>query len=153
MISAQLTKYLPQWLKEAEELLQQPNHGIPSLTEIKNRGRRGQDKKNIAIQLEAHIEKAATLTREKLTVDAVKLEADNTTPSNDNLLRMGEERLQCREHICNITTKKYWVELEMNGKRPNFRVLWLSAVKTFPHLLPFHRGGVQIPTPHNNLSI
>jgi len=150
MVSAQLTKYLPQWLKEAEELLQQPNHGIPSVTEIKNNGRRSQDKKNIAIQLEAHIEKAATLTREKLTFDAVKLEADNTTPSNDNLLRMGEERLQCREHICNITTKKYWVELEMNGKRPNFRVLWLSAVKSFPHLLPFHRGGVQIPTPHRD---
>ncbi|KAL7498156.1 hypothetical protein ACHAWT_009680, partial [Skeletonema menzelii] len=148
MISAQLTEYLPKWLKEANELLQQPNHGIPSLTETRNKGRRDQDKKNIATQLEAHDEKVGTLTREKLTVDAMKEEADRTTPSNDKLLRMGEERLQCREHICNITTKKYWVELEIGGRRPHFHVLWFTAVKTFPHLLPFHRGGFQIPRPY-----
>lgn len=143
MISEQLTEYLPRWSKEANELLRQLNHGIPSLTEIKKRGRRDQDKKNIAIQLEAHNEKAATLTREKLTIDAVKEEAAKTSPSNDNLLRMGEERLQSREHICTITTKKYWNELEIDGRRPNYRVLWISAVKTFPLLLPFHRGTIQ----------
>lgn len=143
MISEQLTEYLPRWSKEANELLRKPNHGIPSLTDIKKRGRRVQDKKNIATQLEAHDEKAATMTREKLTIDAIKEEAAKTTPSNDNLLRMGEERLQSREHICTITTKKYWNDLEIDGRRPNYRILWISAVKTFPHLLPFHRGSIK----------
>ncbi len=141
MISTQLTDYLPQWLKQAKELLQQRNHGIPTVTQIEDMGRRKQDKEKISNQVDAHNEKAASLRRQKLTIADIKQEADKTVPSNDKILRMGVDRLQRRERINEVSVQKFWKELKVDGKAPAAKDLWMSAIKTFPHLLPFHRHG------------
>ncbi len=52
------------------------------------------------------------------------------------------DRLQCRERIRKVTVQKFWKELNVGGKVPDFKVLWMSTIKSFPHLLRFHRGGV-----------
>ena len=139
MVSDQLTEYLPKWLKQAKELLQQPNHRVPTLSDIKAMGRREQDKNNVAIQMRAHNEKAASLRRQKLSVDAIKQRAIDIIPSNDNILRMGQERLQSRERIRELIVQRFWKELEDGGKVLGFKALWMSAVKSFPRILRFNR--------------
>jgi hypothetical protein len=39
-----------------------PNHGIPSITEVRNGGRRVQDKNNLRMQMEAEEERISRLT-------------------------------------------------------------------------------------------
>lgn len=150
MISKQLTNYLPKWEARVRELLDQPNHGIPSVTEIERRGRRVQDKKNIAAQMADHDAKSASLTREILTINNVKKEANNSAPSNDKLLKMGEARLKSRERIIQITRKKFWeTELEVDGERPTFHVVWKLSIKSFPYL---RRWMIHVEQPKNNKS-
>ena len=45
-------------------LLSEPGHGVPSVLEISNTGRRDQDKKNLKAQLEAERARTVNLTRE-----------------------------------------------------------------------------------------
>lgn len=88
-----------------------------------------------------HAEMAASLTREKLTVEQIKQEADDVKPSNDNLLQMGEERFQLRLRVSEMTRMKFWEkELEVNGSKPSVDVLWTIALQCLPYLTHVQDG-------------
>ncbi len=53
------------WAAEAEALLAEPNNGIPTITEIKLRGRRVQDTRKLSIQMEEERKRAS---RQKIYV-------------------------------------------------------------------------------------
>jgi hypothetical protein len=109
------------------------------LTQIDILGRKVQDKKNIQTEMDSLAKMAANLTREKITVAMVKEKADKTIPSNDRIMRLGDERLELRQRLCNISRKKYWThEFLLDGERQNFKAIWLSAVRSFPRLRDFH---------------
>ena len=99
MLSEQLLEGASKWKGGSESILSQPNNGgIPTIKQIQLSGRRVQDKKNIQAQLDAVADKVSKMTREKITLESVKEEAAKTVPTNDSLLRLGDERLEMYEH-------------------------------------------------------
>lgn len=117
------------------DLLATPGHGIPSIRLINALGRRHQDKKNLAAQMEAENKMAAGNSREQLTVDMVRLDAGNTALSNDRVMRLGEERLAQRIRITEMSTQKFWKELFIPEgiDKPGQYIMW-TACKHFTHL-------------------
>ena len=115
-----------------------PNNGIPSLTEICNDGRRVQDRKQLEFQMNAEKAKRANLTRTPLTLDMVRAEASETQLSNDRVMRLGEEKLELRVKIAEITVNTFWTRGLVipqglsNQKTAQF--IMRAAWKSFPKM-------------------
>ena len=135
MMGVQLVDAVEQFDRNMRDLLATPGHGIPSIRLINALGRRHQDKKNLAAQMEAENKMAAGNSREQLTVDMVRLDAGNTALSNDRVMRLGEERLAQRIRIKEMSTQKFWKELFIPEgiDKPGQYIMW-TACKHFTHL-------------------
>ena len=132
MLSEQLLEGASKWKGGSESILSQPNNGgIPTISQIKLSGRRVQDKKNIQAQLDAVAEKVSKMTREKITLESVKEEAAKSVPTNDSLLRLGDERLEIRTRIDEMSRVQYWKNL---GKHLPINKLLYTALYAFPRL-------------------
>ena len=110
-MGVQLVDAAEEFQVKAREILDQPGHGIPSISLISDLGRRHQDKQNLAAQLDAEKKKAEGNTREVLTINAIQLSATTTALSNDRVMRLGSERLAVRKTIDETSTQKFWKEL------------------------------------------
>lgn len=108
MIGHQLDEKLTSWLVEAKALLAEPDNGIPSITDIMVKGRRVQDKNNLKKQMDAEKKKASRLRRTKLTANDLRNEAQSLELTNDNMLKMGKERLEARARMTQLATVKFW---------------------------------------------
>lgn len=127
-MGVQLVDAAEEFQVKAREILDQPGHGIPSISLISDLGRRHQDKQNLAAQLDAEKKKAEGNTREELTIDAIQLSATTTALSNDRVMRLGSERLAVRKAIDEMSTQKFWKELPI----PAGETLISTASKCFP---------------------
>ena len=128
LMGVQLVDAAEEFQVKAREILDQPGHGIPSISLISDLGRRHQDKQNLAAQLDAEKKKAEGNTREELTIDAIQLSATTTALSNDRVMRLGSERLAVRKAIDEMSTQKFWKELSI----PAGETLISTASKCFP---------------------
>jgi hypothetical protein len=111
MMGFQLVDAVEDFGRKVRELLAKPGHGIPSVTLINKLDRRNQDKKNLAAQMEAKKKKALGNSQEQLTVEMVRLDATSTDLSNNQVMRLGKERLAWRIRITEMSTQKFWKEL------------------------------------------
>jgi hypothetical protein len=128
LMGVQLVNAAEDFQAEASKILDQPGHGIPSLTLISDLGRRHQDKQNLAAQLDAEKKKAEGNTREELSINAIQLIATTTALSNDRVMRLGSERLAVRKAIEEMSTQKFWKEIPI----PAGETLISTASKCFP---------------------
>ncbi len=71
MMGVQLVDAGEEFDQKGRELLAEPGHGVPSVRLVNKLGRRHEDKRNLAAQMEAEKKKAAGNLREQLTVDMV----------------------------------------------------------------------------------
>ncbi len=83
----------------------EPGHGIPLVAQINKNGRRQQDKANLRTQMAAESAKVASLTQEKITVGMVTKLACTTSLSNDRVLRLGDDQLQLRIKIAEMSNQ------------------------------------------------
>ena len=137
-MSDQLVKTVDEWAQKAQCLLAKPGHGIPSVSDISKSGRRVQDNNNLIAQLDTDRVKTVNLTRTVVTVDMVAEEAKRTALSNDRVMRLGEERLQIRIKITEMSTQRFWKELHVPADSPPYRFIMNTAWKSFPR---FHQIG------------
>eukprot|EP00581_Thalassiosira_minuscula_P006125 CAMPEP_0183740210 /NCGR_PEP_ID=MMETSP0737-20130205/59007_1 /TAXON_ID=385413 /ORGANISM="Thalassiosira miniscula, Strain CCMP1093" /LENGTH=162 /DNA_ID=CAMNT_0025975211 /DNA_START=1146 /DNA_END=1630 /DNA_ORIENTATION=+ len=134
MISAQLIEGVKEWESIARALLSEPNHGIPTIWEVNKSGRRKQDKENFEAQLEAESVRTANLRRAVITVQMIETEAKGAELSNDQVLRLGEERLALWVKLTEMSIKKYWEKLNVvEGQSPGKVVMW-QAWKSFSRM-------------------
>jgi len=111
MISKQLLIRAEKFDQDARLLLANPGHGIPSLSDILYNGRRIQDATNLKEQVNSEKAGAANLSRDVLTFEMIRTEACGTQLSNDRVMKLGEERLQLRLKIAEISTKRVWINV------------------------------------------
>jgi hypothetical protein len=135
MMGVQLVDAVEEFDRKVRELLAEPGHGVPSVRLVNELGRRHQDKRNLAAQMEAEKKKAAGNSREQLTVDMVRLDAVSIDLSNDRVMRLGEERLARRIRITEMSTQKFWKELVIPERieKPGHYIMW-TACKCFTRL-------------------
>ena len=95
-------------MPEARALLAEPNHCIPTITEIKKSGRRVQDKNLLSTQMDEEARAAQRLRREKVTAEQLLDSAHNLELGNDQLLKMGNERLVDHEKLVQMSTQTFW---------------------------------------------
>ena len=91
---------------------------IPSITDIKLRGRRAMDKENLKNQMMEEESKAGTLRQKHLTPEDVKELADQTTLTNDALY-VADPRVRIwRSRMSELLKVKFWdvPAAEMPGK-------------------------------------
>ena len=128
LMGVQLVDAAEEFQVKAREILDQPGHGIPSISLISDLGWRHQDKKSLAAQLEAKKKKAEGNTWEELTTNAIKLSATTTALSNDRVMRLGSERLAVQKAIDKMSIQKFWKELPITAGE----TLISTASKCFP---------------------
>ena len=104
-----------------------------NLTDIRKDGRRVQDKNNLRRQLEVERERTSKLRRTQLTADAVKEKASNTELSNDRIMRLGEERLQVRIKMKEMSVLQWWKDIKEPEGVPYYRHTMRLAWKSFPY--------------------
>jgi hypothetical protein len=65
----------------------------------------------------------------------VRLDAVRTDLSNDQVMRLGKERLAWRIRITEMSTQKFWKDLSIPKRiqKPGQYIVW-TACKCFPHL-------------------
>jgi len=120
---------------EAKLLLSQDSNGIPSVSDIHKLGRRDEDKKRLIEQIKVEKEKAKNLKREVLTLEGVKLEAKREELSNDRVMRLGDDRLELRVKIAEISTKKFWdKDLKIPNGKKQHKFIMKTAWKSFPYM-------------------
>ena len=101
------------------------------MTEIKNGGRRKQDKENLKKQISYEDAKASRLTRKKLSVEEVKEMALTTRPTNDATFMFDATVLLWREKVKDMCTVKFWDELKHNNE---FKEMWKLVRRSFIHI-------------------
>jgi hypothetical protein len=74
-------------------ILAKRGHGVLSVKLVNALSRRHQDQRNLADQIKAENKWAAGNSWEHLTVDMVRLDAARTDLSNNQVMRLGKERL------------------------------------------------------------
>ena len=132
-LSHQLVREVAVFERQAKELLNTANNGIPSANELNILGRRNQDKDRLELQIRAEREKSANNRREVLTLEVVREEAGKTELSNDKVMRLGEEKLDCRMKIAEMSTKKFWEkDLVIPEGRSQAQFIMNTAWKSFP---------------------
>ena len=144
--SKQLLERLEPWVQTATRVLSRPGHGVPSVRQIMQAGRRVQDEANLAEQIAAEQEKVAAQTREPITVEMVREDARSAELSNDRVMRLGEERLKFRVRLTEMSVQKFWKELVIpEGERP-YRHVMRVGWKSFPllHRMVFRKKGASI---------
>eukprot|EP00956_Cyclotella_meneghiniana_P026852 scaffold59070_cov82-Cyclotella_meneghiniana.AAC.2 len=118
MIGEQLDEKLTSWMAEAKALLSEPGNGVPSITTIRDEGRRVQDKNNLSKQMEAEKKKVSRMRRTKLTANDLLNTAKSLELTNDNMLKMGKERLEARARMTELATvsfgSQYLIRLHSN---------------------------------------
>ena len=112
-LGAQLLERGKEFAESAKSLLAVPGHGIPTVTEIYIAGRCVQDKENVKAHVAAENKKVANLTREKLTSKKVKELTGAMQPSNDAVMRLGDERLITKIQLAELSLLKYWKGLSI----------------------------------------
>ncbi len=124
--------------------MSEPGHGIPSVTEINKNGWRQQDKAYLLkTQMVAESAKVASLTREKITVDMVTKLACTTSLSNDRVLQLGDDQLQLRIKIVEMSNQKFWMDMAIpHGTCP--RYIMKTAWKAFPHFHQLVYGKIDV---------
>jgi hypothetical protein len=80
--------------------------------------------------------KVASLVREKITVDMVIEMAQSTPLSNDRVLQLGDDGLELRIRMAEMSSQKYWKEMAVPAMMPPYRYIMRTAWKAFP---PFHQ--------------
>ncbi len=70
-MGVQLVDAVEKFDQNMRELLAKPEHGVPSVSLVNALGRRHQDKRKLADQMEAENKKAAGNSREQLTANIV----------------------------------------------------------------------------------
>jgi hypothetical protein len=95
------------FLDAASLLLSEPNHGIPTVTEIKRRGRRYLDNETFEMEKKAEKKRADRIRRPKLTAEAMKQIATTTRLTNDAMLEVAGEQFDIREKIAKIAVNKF----------------------------------------------
>jgi hypothetical protein len=91
MISVKLVVAVEEFDWDMRELLAKPGRGVPTFFLVNKLGRRHQDNRNLAAQMEAKKKKAAGNSQEQLTVDMVRFNAASTDLSNNQVMRLGKE--------------------------------------------------------------
>jgi hypothetical protein len=88
--------------------------------------------------MEANKKKAARNSREQLTVDMVQLDAASTDLSDNQVVRLGKERLAWRIRITEMSAQKVWKEYFIPKKieQPDQYNMW-TICKCFSHLSQF----------------
>ena len=134
------------FVKDAKRLLAEPNHGVPSVTEIKMAGMRVQDRENFKEQLAAEGRKSANLTHAKLTVEQVKDLARSTELSNDRVTRLGEERVKVHMKLTDMSVLKCWKELKILEGQVQYKCILRTANKAFPMISRMFSGSTRLKT-------
>ena len=134
-LSEQLLSRVSAFVHSAKLLLANAGHGIPSVREVHNKGRRVQDSIILAKQVEAEKDRAATLTRDVVTPEMILTEARATNLSNDRVMKLGEERLNVRMRITEISTKRFWLQLKAPEGHLWQRYVLRKAFNCFPYFL------------------
>ncbi len=88
--------------------------------QIKQVGRRLDDKKNIASQVASEQEKVATLRWEPVTLEMVKADTKSTELSNDRVMHLGEEILHMHIWLTENSVQEFWKKLPIpeEDKKP-----------------------------------
>jgi hypothetical protein len=94
-----------------------------------------QDKHNIEAEIAAHKKRAKKLKRDKITIDRVMEDATSVEPTNDRVLRLGNERLEIRTRIDEISTQQHWSKQKQLPKK-----LLYTALRNFPRMRSFVKG-------------
>ena len=64
-----------------------------------------------------------------MTPEMIKLKAKSTDLSNDRIMRLGEERLQMRIKITDMSVQKYWKEMVIPGGLAEHKYIMHAAWK------------------------
>jgi hypothetical protein len=131
LVSVQLIEGIEKWESSARSLLAMPNNGVPTISEIRNMGRRVQDKKNLEVQVQQEKEKSNNLTREVQTVEMMREAARTTELSNERIRRLCEERLELRAKLTEMSFQKYWKEMKAPEGEVQFKYAWSAAQNCF----------------------
>ena len=104
---------------------------ITTVSEIDKMGRRHQDKQNLQQQISNEDAKASRLTRVQLTIDAVKLLASKTKPTNDASFTFDAVVLLWRERVKEMAKVSFWDALKPNNE---YKHMWKLARKAMLHM-------------------
>ncbi len=95
----------------AERLLSEDEHAIPSVTEIKKKGRRYLDNETFEMEKKAEKKRVSRITRTKISAEEMEQLATTTTLTNDAMFEIAENRLEVREKITKMALVKFWDSL------------------------------------------
>ena len=104
---------------------------IPSISDIRDRGRRQMDKDNLKRQTQEEDARSSRLRREKLTLERVKEMAKQLTPTNDKTYVSAPQVVRWRILDPEMVRNKYWEDMSRSGQLD--QTLW-NARKCMPFL-------------------
>jgi hypothetical protein len=133
----QLEEHLNIFLDAASRLLSEPNHGIPTVTEIKRRGRRFLDNETFEMEKKAEKKRADRIRRPKLTAEGMQQIAATTRLTNDAMLEVAGEQFDTREKITKIAVSKFWDNLATTIKVTRTFKAAEQSLPLFHHVAPF----------------
>eukprot|EP00956_Cyclotella_meneghiniana_P028599 scaffold67090_cov22-Cyclotella_meneghiniana.AAC.1 len=108
MIGEQLSDSVNTFMGRATDLLSRQNK-IPSIYRIQTKGRRVQDKTNLAMHMEAAQEAAGRLRREVESVESLQVEAASLQLQNYSRLNQKDEDIEAKQkELLQITKKAHW---------------------------------------------
>ena len=127
MIGEQLQSRIHLWTAEAEALLAEPNNGIPTITEIQLRRRRVQKNRKLSIQMEEERKRASRVSQE---TENLRNAGSLIELSNDQLMKMGNDRLERRSKLVDVSTVGFWKAT----KAPSVKEWIYLCIKSMPCL-------------------
>ena len=95
----------------AERLLSEDDHGIPTVTAIKNKGRRYLDDETFQMEKKAEKKRVSRIRRTKISAEEMEQLAATTTLTNDAMFEIAETQLEVREKIAKMALVKFWDSL------------------------------------------
>lgn len=133
----QMDAYMHTFLDGSTLLLSETNHGIPTVTEIKRRGRRYLDDETFEMEKKAEKKRADRIRRPKMTSTAMQQLATETRLTNDAMLKIAGEQLDTREKIAKMTVNKFWDNLATIIKVPRAFKVAEQSMPLFHQIAPF----------------
>jgi hypothetical protein len=126
MIGHQMKESVMSFISRANNLLTGSN-AIPTITRIRERGRRVQDKNNLARHMEAAQVQASRLRREMETAEGLHQEAASLQLQNFASLNQKDEDIIAKQKLLQITKKAHWDSIPTPGsKNKGFRLMKMA---------------------------
>jgi hypothetical protein len=84
--------------------------------------------------MDAEMARESRLTRVPATAETFLVKAANTKLSNDDALRLTDDRLTARKNVCHLSTNKFWQTMQMSSGYELFN-LAMTAMPKFHEMI------------------